>query len=343
MIVFVYVFFSRSFILISEKEAATMSCYPIQLPTMMAESKAVGCTLKFKVTTKGLWNVKSSEGADGHGDRVCVGGSKHPQANVLVKTSMPVNSGKRRPEVCLDGERSKKQKTDLLKEKSCDGTAGQRLRFFVGGSKSSEERTSVKPSMTVNSEKQRPENSWKKQKMDRNLKLECSKILKELMSHSLGWVFSEPVDPVKLQIPDYLEIIKNPMDLGTIKRKLEANTYFDAKEFADDVKLTFENAKTYNPPSHDVHRWAEMLDAHFSRRWKLLDNRLKLAHKNDAGVNFGHHTGRNGQDMKPVGLTKAPMPDKLGHSRRISLEESQKSRPGQMQVSIASFAEHIHF
>lgn len=319
--------------MISEKEAGTMSCYPIQVPTMMAENKAVGCSLKFKVTTKGLWNIKSSEGADGHGDRVCVGGSKHPQANGSVKTSMPVNSGKRRPEACLDGQRSKKHKTDLLKEKSCEGTEGKKLRIFVGASKPSEERTPVKPSMAVNSDKQRPEISWKKQKMDRSLKLECSKILKELMSHSLGWVFSEPVDPVKLRIPDYLEIIKHPMDLGTIKRKLEGNMYFDAKEFADDVKLTFDNAKLYNPPSHDVHRWAEMLDAHFSRRWKLLDNRLKLAHKKDAGVNFDHHTGRNDQDMKPVGLTKAPMPDKLGHSKHISLEESHKCRPGQMHVS----------
>ncbi len=38
-----------------------------------------------------------------------------------------------------------------------------------------------------------------------------------LMSHEYGWVFSSPVDPIQLNIPDYFDVIKNPMDLGTIK------------------------------------------------------------------------------------------------------------------------------
>ena len=39
--------------------------------------------------------------------------------------------------------------------------------------------------------------------------------------HRWSWPFHEPVDPVKLCIPDYLDIIKNPMDMSTIKRKLD--------------------------------------------------------------------------------------------------------------------------
>ncbi|KAH6825572.1 hypothetical protein C2S53_016378 [Perilla frutescens var. hirtella] len=339
--------------MIAENQAETLSCYPTQFSNMVAENKTVRCTLKFKVTTRGIWNVsedKSPEGTDGQRDRVSVGGSKRPGANVLVKPSMPANSGKRRQEMSQDGQRWKKQKMDLSKDKSWEGTDAHSDRVSVGGSKRTEANASVKPSMPVNSGKRRPEMSldvqrWKKQKMDRNLKLECSKILKELMNHSLGWVFSHPVDPLKLKIPDYFEIIKNPMDLGTVKHKLEGNMYFDAKEFGDDVKLTFENAKSYNPPSHEVHHWAEILDANFSRRWRLLEAKLKLTNKNDEGPIFAHYTGNNGQDTrpvlennhqdtKPVGLplTKAPMHDNLGTSRQISLEERQKSRPRLMQV-----------
>ena len=32
-----------------------------------------------------------------------------------------------------------------------------------------------------------------------------------------SWPFLEPVDPVALNIPDYLEVVKTPMDLSTVK------------------------------------------------------------------------------------------------------------------------------
>jgi hypothetical protein len=33
-------------------------------------------------------------------------------------------------------------------------------------------------------------------------------------------IFHKPVNPMELGIPDYFDIIKNPMDFSTIKRKL---------------------------------------------------------------------------------------------------------------------------
>ncbi|XP_042044566.1 transcription factor GTE11-like [Salvia splendens] len=306
-----------------------MSCYPMQFPHTVAENKTGLSSLKFKVTTKGIWNVvedKLREGTDGPHMR--------PAENVMVKPSTPVKSGKRRPERSLDGQRSKKQKMDILKVK-CEGTNRQRTRVSVGVGKPPEANVPSKPSMLVNFGKQRPaissdDQRWKKQKMDSNLKLECTKILKALMSHSLARAFNEPVNPVKLKIPDYFEIIKNPMDLGTIKRKLEKNMYSGAKEFAADVLLTFENAISYNPPSHQVHCWAEILDGYFRMRWKSVDARLK--HTNKSYENTRKVLENNHQILKPVGQMKAPVPEKLGNSRRISLEEKQKCRSGLVQA-----------
>ncbi|KAL1560396.1 transcription factor GTE10-like [Salvia divinorum] len=311
----------------AENQAQTMSCYPLQFPHAVAENKTGLCSLKFKVTTKGIWNVvedKLREGTDGPRMR--------PAANVMVKPSKPVNSGKRRPERSLDGQRTKKQKMDTLK---CEGTDRQRTRVSIGISKPPESNVPLKPSMLVNSGKQRPSMSsdderWKKQKMDSNLKLECTKILKALMSHSLARAFNEPVNPVKLKIPDYFEIIKNPMDLGTIKHKLEKNMYSGAKEFAADVLLTFENAMSYNPPSHEVHCWAELLVGYFRTRWKSVDARLK--HTNKSYENTRNVLENYHQILKPVGQMKAPVPEKLGNSRRISLEEKQKCRSGLVQA-----------
>ena len=50
-------------------------------------------------------------------------------------------------------------------------------------------------------------------------------MLTNLWKHSSAWIFHDPVDPKKLNIPDYLDIIKQPMDLGSIKEKLNSNQY----------------------------------------------------------------------------------------------------------------------
>jgi hypothetical protein len=60
---------------------------------------------------------------------------------------------------------------------------------------------------------------------------QCPDMLKKLMTHRFGWVFNEPVDPIKLNIPDYFKIITTPMDLGTIRSR-----YSTPMEFDEDVR-----------------------------------------------------------------------------------------------------------
>ncbi|KAL2320248.1 hypothetical protein Fmac_029217 [Flemingia macrophylla] len=103
---------------------------------------------------------------------------------------------------------------------------------------------------------------------------DCESLLKRLMGHQYGWVFNTPVDVVKLNLPDYFNIIKHPMDLGTIKGKIAAGVYAGALEFADDVRLTFSNAMTYNPRGTDVHFMADTLSKYFELRWKAIEKKL---------------------------------------------------------------------
>ncbi|KAK7331437.1 hypothetical protein VNO77_25662 [Canavalia gladiata] len=124
----------------------------------------------------------------------------------------------------------------------------------------------------------------KRQKIDRKGSSQCATILKSLLSHPYSWVFSKPVDPVELKIPDYFTIISQPMDLGTIKSKLEKNNYSGIEEFAADVRLTFKNAMTYNPPSNDVHLMAKELSKVFDRKWKDLDKKWKCEDENGKNV-----------------------------------------------------------
>jgi len=70
-------------------------------------------------------------------------------------------------------------------------------------------------------------------------------ILNKLMIHTSNrGVFNTPVDPIQLKLPDYYNIIKTPMDLGTVKSKLQALKYLDLQSFAEDVRLVFANAGT---------------------------------------------------------------------------------------------------
>ncbi|ENN75313.1 hypothetical protein YQE_08090, partial [Dendroctonus ponderosae] len=100
-----------------------------------------------------------------------------------------------------------------------------------------------------------------KEKLNDHLKA-CSEILKELFSKkhcTYAWPFYKPVDAEMLGLHDYHDIIKHPMDLGTIKEKLDNREYHTAKEFTDDVRLIFLNCYKYNPADHDVVAMARKL------------------------------------------------------------------------------------
>ncbi|MCD7448886.1 hypothetical protein HAX54_046980 [Datura stramonium] len=99
----------------------------------------------------------------------------------------------------------------------------------------------------------------------------CSDLLQRLMKHKHGWVFNEPVNVKALGLHDYHDIIKHPMDLGTIKTRLSQNWYKSPKEFAEDIRLVFNNAMTYNPEGQDVHIMAEELSQIFEDRWAVIE------------------------------------------------------------------------
>ena len=67
--------------------------------------------------------------------------------------------------------------------------------------------------------------------------------------------FRSPVDPNALGIPDYFEIIRTPMDMSSIRRKLDTGVYQDPWEFVNDVFLMFENAWVYNRKTSRVYRY----------------------------------------------------------------------------------------
>lgn len=107
------------------------------------------------------------------------------------------------------------------------------------------------------------------------LKSKCLEVLKVLQSHQHAWVFNTPVDPVELNLPDYFEVIKKPMDLGTIRKKLDNGVYHRLEEFEEHVLLTFDNAMLYNPEGTVVYNMAKDMKTRFEMDYKVLLSQLE--------------------------------------------------------------------
>ena len=74
-----------------------------------------------------------------------------------------------------------------------------------------------------------------------------------------AWPFYKPVDAETLGLHDYYDVIKKPMDLGTVRKKLEEREYANGTEFAEDIRLIFTNCYRYNAPESDVVAMARKL------------------------------------------------------------------------------------
>ncbi|XP_047670336.1 bromodomain testis-specific protein isoform X9 [Tachysurus fulvidraco] len=156
----------------------------------------------------------------------------------------------------------------------------------------------------------------------------CSGILKEMFAkrHSAyAWPFYEPVDAEALGLHDYHEIIHQPMDLGTIKKKMDSREYTDALQFAADVRLMFSNCYKYNPPNHEVVAMARKLQEVFESRFsKIPDEQKPLT----AGQHLMSKRGKNEQAESPSSSESSDS-ESLSESSSDSEEEEDEEKRAQ--------------
>lgn len=88
------------------------------------------------------------------------------------------------------------------------------------------------------------------------------------MKHKRAIAFLDPVDPIQFNIPDYFDIVKSPMDLGTVERKLAADEYPTVEAFKADVQLVFNNCYLYNNAGDPVTQDAKKLEEHYIKLCK---------------------------------------------------------------------------
>lgn len=158
-----------------------------------------------------------------------------------------------------------------------------------------------------------------------NLK-KCGQILTRLMKHKKNVWFNAPVDAAKMGLHDYHQIVKQPMDLGSVKSKLSKGSYVNLSEFASDVRLTFNNALLYNPRGHVVHELAEELLGLFEKLFSpIFDSyKLQLDSISEKHVPVNHIPSRPQLQAQPPHV--APVKSAPAAARPVPKQPKPKAR-----------------
>ncbi|NWZ33941.1 BRDT protein, partial [Brachypodius atriceps] len=143
-------------------------------------------------------------------------------------------------------------------------------------------------------------------------------VMRALWRHNFSWPFHQPVDAAALNLPDYYTIIKKPMDLGTIKKRLEHNYYTKAAECIEDFKTMFWNCYMYNKPGDDIVFMAEELEKVFMQKIAQMPPEERLV-----SLNKGKRKGKKTEE------TRQPNP---GTSNEQSTNEKQAESSEQPPV-----------
>ncbi|NXR84438.1 BRDT protein, partial [Pycnonotus jocosus] len=143
-------------------------------------------------------------------------------------------------------------------------------------------------------------------------------VMRALWRHNFSWPFHQPVDAAALNLPDYYTIIKKPMDLGTIKKRLEHNYYTRAAECIEDFKTMFWNCYMYNKPGDDIVFMAEELEKVFMQKIAQMPPEERLV-----SLNKGKRKGKK---------TEETWQPNLGTSNEQSTNEKQTESSEQPPV-----------
>ena len=142
----------------------------------------------------------------------------------------------------------------------------------------------------------------------------CKSVLNAIFRHKFSFPFNVPVDPVALNIPDYFNVIKNPMDFGTVKEKLHGGKYQDIGEFRADCELVFSNACTYNHPGSDVYIMATTIQDLFNKKMKPIEDRER---KSKTGISTKQET-KTETKSSPSTTRKKPTKPKSSPSSSLA-------------------------
>ncbi|KAM4549949.1 ATPase family AAA domain-containing protein 2-like isoform 3-T3 [Fundulus diaphanus] len=175
----------------------------------------------------------------------------------------------------------------------------------------------------------------------RELRLFLRNLTERLMLDRRFKAFTKPVDIE--EVPDYLMVIKKPMDLSTLLSNIDEHKYVTIKEFMSDADLIWQNALEYNPDSDPA-------DRHIRHRACALKDTMRVIVKDELDKDFQ----RVCEEIRESRIERA-----LSYRARANLEltngfynsvfprnstgPGERQRKGEMRANKAAFEQMQQF
>ncbi|EAT46809.1 AAEL002037-PA [Aedes aegypti] len=155
---------------------------------------------------------------------------------------------------------------------SCEEQMQPNALISGGGGSSSSSSSSHKSDKKDKKERdEAKEQAKKEKKATKKLMKElapCKTVLEEMEVHEDSWPFLLPVNTK--QFPTYRKVIKYPMDLSTIKKRLQDMVYKSRDDFITDVRQIFDNCEMFNEDDSPVGTAGHGMRKYFEQRWAEL-------------------------------------------------------------------------
>ncbi len=125
----------------------------------------------------------------------------------------------------------------------------------------------------------KPNSRWTQPKVTRGVSAALRpfvQVLDRMMKHRDAAGFNLPVNQLwsMEMLPGYYDVVKRPMDLGTVKTRLNGGHYGDNPEaFAADVRLVWKNCMSYNNPDTEFHHTADRMRLLFEQAYKAASEK----------------------------------------------------------------------
>ena len=166
------------------------------------------------------------------------------------------------------------------------------------------------------------------------------KVLERMMKHRDAATFVLPVDqlwPIE-SLPGYFDVIKKPMDLGTVKTRLAEGYYGDNPDsMASDVRLVFSNCMTYNGPDSEFHQAAARMNALFEQAFKDTSEQ-ETSRVEKERLTKQRSTGGGAKKSRPK---SSAQPRASRPSKPKEKEKKKKSKKDKNRGVSANEIEHI--